>query len=391
MNKLVGLLTLISAFSFAASNQYLIKIKAKDKYERTKISTLGLAIDAVYSDSVASIGSLEQIKLLKKNGFKYEATEIDGRDFPTSDKIYHTFDQTIDTLNALEKKYPAIVSRFTMGKSVEGRELAGVRLSSKYPADSLPTAIFMGCHHAREHLSVEVPLKLAVYLAENYSKDTRIKNLLDTREVWIVPMVNPDGAEYDISTGSYKLWRKNRAKGGYGVDLNRNYSKGWGGQGSSGNQSSDTYRGPSAFSEPETQAVRDFVKARKNTRTLLTYHTFSELVMWPWGHTYNKVSSTDNDVFEKMGKKMASWNGYKAQKSSELYLASGDTTDWAYDTLKIFAFTFELSPSSSSVSSFAPQKGFYPGAAAVETTFKANIEPALYLIEKAENPYTALR
>jgi carboxypeptidase T len=86
-----------------------------------------------------------------------------------------------------------------------------------------------------------------------------------------------------------------------------------------------------------------------------------------------------------MGKKMASWNHYTPQKSSDLYLASGDTTDWAYEELKIFAFTFELTPDSM----FAG--GFYPGASVIEPTFKANIEPALYLIEKAENPYSALR
>src|SRR5690606_24982078 len=137
--------------------------------------------------------------------------------------------------------------------------LAGIRLSSAPKHDSLPTSLLLGCHHAREHLSVEVPLKAAQYLARNYATNPRIKELLDTREVWIVPMINPDGAEYDIATGRYRMWRKNRRDNGdgtYGVDLNRNYATGWGGPGSSASPKSDVYHGPGAFSEPETRAVR---------------------------------------------------------------------------------------------------------------------------------------
>ncbi|MCB0419223.1 MAG: zinc carboxypeptidase, partial [Bdellovibrionales bacterium] len=196
------------------------------------------------------------------------------------------------------------------------------------------------------------------------------------------------GAEYDISTGSYKWWRKNRRENSgssYGVDLNRNYGKGFGGPGSSSSPSSDTYHGPSAFSEPETAAVRDFVRARNKTTVLLSFHTFSELVLWPWGHTEDVISDAkDRSVFETMGKKMATWNRYTPQKSSDLYVASGDTTDWAYDELKIFAFTFELSPSS------LFGGGFYPGASAIQPTFAENLEPTLYLIENAADPYGVL-
>lgn len=370
---------------------FSIQAFAQTKEERNRIVNAGIAIDKVYSDSVGFIGTEKEIQQLKSLGFTLKIRDLSNRslDFPTGDKAFHTHAQVLNALDALVKNHPTIAQRFSIGKSLEGRDLAGIRLSSSAKSDSLPTAIFMGCHHAREHLSVEVPLKLAEYLANNYDSDPKIKNLLDNREVVIVPMVNPDGAEYDIADGNYKYWRKNRRKnadGTYGVDLNRNYAKGFGGEGSSSSSSSDTYHGLSAFSEPETQAVRDWVRGRKKATVLLSFHTFSELVLWPFGHTNDQIpSQVDQSVFETMGKKMASWNHYTPEKSSDLYLASGDTTDWAYDELKLFAFTFELTPDSMF------SGGFYPGAEAIEPTFQANIAPALYLIEKAENPYSVLK
>jgi len=372
------------------SNVYLIKAFAKDKHERTRIADAGLAIDGILSDSVTIFGTDEDIARLKKINVPIEVVEMPGfaDAFPTADGAFHDYQEMQDALNKIVTENSDIASLVNIGKSVEGRDLLGVRLSSGKEMDSLPTAIFMGCHHAREHLSVEVPLKIAQHLVDNYDRDSRIKSILDTTEVYIIPMVNPDGAEHDISTGNYKMWRKNRKKnadGTYGVDLNRNYGSHWGGPGSSSSTNSDTYKGTAPFSEPETQAVRDFVRARKKTTVLLSFHTFSELVLWPYGWTNDEIANSDDrKVFETMGKKMATWNKYTPQKSSELYLASGDTTDWAYDELKIFAFTFELSPSSM----FGG--GFYPGAKAIEPTFKANLEPALYLMENTPNPYGVL-
>ncbi|MBI1859749.1 MAG: zinc carboxypeptidase [Deltaproteobacteria bacterium] len=382
-----GVLTLwaVSAFGQASDTMLQAKIFAANRVERTRVGN-SFAIDMVLPDYVVVTAPSNQLEEIKKLGFAYEV--LKSRGFPEADKEYHTYAQTNDELDALVKEFPGLVQKVTIGKSLEGRAMNGVRISSSSLQDSLPTAIFVGCHHAREHLSVEVPLRLARHLAANYSKDGRIKGLLDSREVWIVPMVNPDGAEYDISTGSYKWWRKNRKNNGnstYGVDLNRNYGAYWGGEGSSGSPSSDTYRGTSAFSEPETQAVRDFVRARKHATVLLTFHTFSELILWPWGYRDESISDEkDRNVFETMGKKMATWNHYTPEKSSELYLTSGDTTDWAYDELKIFAFTFELSPSS------LGGGGFYPGASVIDPVVKDNIEPALYLIENSKDPYAVV-
>jgi len=365
----------------------LVTAKAKNKHDRNRIASTGVAIDEVHADSVRFLASPEEIAALRKLNIALTIDKVPepNRDFPSEDAHFHSYDETKAELDRIEQAYPDLAKVSSIGKSVEGRELYAIRLSLSPVRDSLPTAIFLGCHHAREHLSVEMPLKLAAYLAE-HSSESRVQDLLRTREIWIVPMVNPDGAEHDIKDGDYQWWRKNRSQnenGSIGVDLNRNYGgKGWGGAGSSGSPGSDTYHGKEAFSEPETRAVRDFVRSRSRATVLLTFHTFSELVLWPWGHTNDEIENTeDRRVFETMGKKMASMNKYTAEKSSDLYLNSGDTTDWAYDELKLFAFTFELSPSS------LFGGGFYPGAKAIEPTFKANLEPSLYLIEHAENPY----
>ncbi|MCB0403439.1 MAG: zinc carboxypeptidase [Bdellovibrionales bacterium] len=370
---------------------YLVSVKADTAQQRSQIADVGVALDGIFSDSVTFIGTDADINRVHQLGFALERTELPERmvdDFPSSDNAFHNYAETNAVLDQLVSQHPDIVSKHVIGQSVEGRDINGIRISSSAAVDALPTAIFIGCHHAREHLSVEVPLMLAQYLVAQYDSNPRVKEMVDTREIWVVPMLNPDGAEYDISSGSYKWWRKNRRQNSgssYGVDLNRNYGKGFGGPGSSSSPNSDTYHGPSAFSEPETAAVRDFVRARNKTTVLLSFHTFSELVLWPWGHTEDLISDAkDRSVFETMGRKMASWNRYTPQKSSDLYVASGDTTDWAYDELKIFAFTFELSPSS------LFGGGFYPGASAIQPTFTENLEPTLYLIENAADPYGVL-
>jgi carboxypeptidase T len=230
----------------------------------------------------------------------------------------------------------------------------------------------------------------AEYLINNYATNPQIKALMDKREIFIAPVVNVDGHIYDYKDGvSGRMWRKNRRlnnNGTYGVDLNRNYGFGWGTGGSSTDPRSDVYMGPSAFSEPESQAVKNFVSSQKRMTTLLSLHTFSELVLYPWGHSDDPIgarqgNAADLPVFKKMATDMASWNHYTPMQSSELYIASGDTTDWAYGELGLFAFTFELSPKS------MWDGGFYPNpATSIDPTFAANLKPFLYLLEYTDNP-----
>src|SRR5258705_6152105 len=166
-----------------------------------------------------------------------------------------------------------------------------VKISDNVATDeNEPEVLFDAHQHAREHLTVEMALYIMHLLVDNYGTDSRITNLVNGREFWIVPDMNPDGGEYDIATGAYRSWRKNRqpntGSSNVGTDLNRNWSYQWGCcGGSSGSTGSETYRGPSAFSAPETQRLRDFVLSRRigggqQIQNQHHLHTYSEPVPW---------------------------------------------------------------------------------------------------------------
>nr|WP_295899069.1 M14 family metallopeptidase [uncultured Bdellovibrio sp.] len=375
------------------TTQYWMKIRAEDKFQRTLIANTGVSIETTREDFVVGIGSLEEKNKVEALGLLEVSFPLTAEmDFPSKDAAFHNYAEMTDKLRSLTSQYSQIAQMSSIGKTYEGRDIWVVRISGDLAhADSLPAAIFMGGHHAREHLSIELPLYYIEYLLTEYTNgNPRVQRLVNGRDIHIIPMVNADGAEYDISTGSYKSWRKNRAKnndGTYGVDLNRNYGYGWGGGGASTSPNSDTFRGPNAFSEPETQAVKKYVEDHQNITILLSFHTFSQLILYPWGHVYDSIANArDKQVHETMAKKMAEWNGYTPEQSSDLYIASGDTTDWSYGEHKIISFTFELDPANSGWGS----GGFYPGAQVIPEVQRKNLEPVLYLIEYADNPYRVI-
>jgi carboxypeptidase T len=394
--KVLGLLALaILPFSQAHTQSdtlFWMKIHATNKFERTAIAETGVSIEAFRDDYVIAVGHEDEKAMLEKMGnleVSFPLTE--AMDFPAKDSVYHNFEEMTSELRTLTAAHPAISKMTSIGKTTEGRDIWSIRICGDMAnASKMPGVMFMGGHHAREHLSIELPIAYIQYLLSEYDKGTpRIVNLINARDIHIIPMVNADGAEYDISTGNYKMWRKNRARnagGTAGVDLNRNYGYGWGGGGASTSPSADTYRGPAAFSEPETQAIKKYVDDNVNVSILLSFHTFSKLILYPWGHAYESISNTrDKQVHETMARKMATWNGYTPQQSSELYIASGDTTDWSYGEHKIISFTFELDPGEN-----WGMGGFYPGAAVIPDVIQKNLEPVLYLIEYADNPYRAI-
>jgi carboxypeptidase T len=351
------------AVSLQDEKTHYIEVDAKDKIARSLISRAGFAIDEVRSDKAYFIGHPDDIKKLERLNLKARAYPLQERWFNMEASIdasrYTSYAQVVEQMRSLEANHSSLATLMSLGQSTEGRDVPMLRISARSIAqaesEALPVVFYTGCHHAREHLSVEVPLKYARYLVEQYSKNADVKRLLDTREVYIAPIVNPDGHVFDYRDGTRgAMWRKNRRNNGdgsFGVDLNRNYSYGWGTGGSSNNTRSDIYRGPAPFSEIETQNVKHFVDTQPRMTSLLSFHTFSELILYPWGGTYDKIGEKDGDpadlpVFQKMARDMAGWNKYKPQQSSDLYIASGDTTDWAYGVHGIYAFTFELSPSS---------------------------------------------
>jgi len=394
LSLLMLLLFPLTAFQPSNSSletSHIVKIDASSREERTEIASLGVAIEEIYDHHIVGICHSNQLKDLKAKGFIFQtySTPAFLLDFPPADSAFHNLQELEFEIKNLAQTYASIAALSSIGKSVEGKDLWMMRISASPTEGEKPGIIFLGTHHAREHLSTEVPFFLIKHLLENYGKDEKVTRLVNEREIWIMPLVNPDGTDYDIGDKPYKWWRKNRQGAGaqdiYGVDLNRNYGYKWGGKGAGKDPQSETYRGASAFSEPETQAVKAFIELHPTITTLLSYHTFSELILYPWGHTNDSIEDQQAlKVHEIMAQTMGRMTGYRPQQSSDLYITSGDTTDWSFGEHKIISFTFELYPAS------MWEGGFYPPASVIDGVTKNNIPPALYLIEYADNPYRVI-
>jgi hypothetical protein len=319
--------------------------------------------------------------------------------FPPADANYHTYQEMTDETLQIANANPAIVQRQSLGTTHEGtRQIWALKISDNAATDEAePEVLFTANQHAREHLTVEMALYLLNELTSGYGTDSRITSIVNTREIWIVPSMNPDGAEFDVATGSYVLWRKNRqpnaGSSAVGTDLNRNWGWQWGCcGGSSGTFSSETYRGAAPFSAPETQRLRDFVNSRvvggvQQIRTGIDFHTYSELVLWPYGYTTADtapgMTADDHDAFAALGNDMASTNGYTPEQASDLYIADGAIDDWLWGQHKIFGYTFEMYPTTSG-------PGFYPPDEVIPAQTSRNREAVLRLLEISDCPYRAI-
>ena len=256
--------------------------------------------------------------------------------------------------------------------------------------------------HAREHLTVEMSLYMIRLLTENYGSATalgqRVTKIVNTREVWVIPMVNPDGAEFDISGGTFHKWRKDRfvnpGSDKIGIDLNRNFSFMWGSKGSAGKPGSGQYRGQSAFQSVEASVLRDFMLSRKvggqqQIKAVFNWHSYGQFIMWPYGYTKEDVPPTmtvdDHATFVALAQHMASLNHYKAHQGSDSYIYAGDFPAWAYGEQRTFVFTFEMYPGWGCKGC----GGFYPPDTVIDRETTRNTEAVLYLLEQADCPYRA--
>ncbi|WP_409484529.1 M14 family zinc carboxypeptidase [Arsenicicoccus dermatophilus] len=313
-------------------------------------------------------------------------------DFPAGDEAYHTYAETLSAMDRTVSSHPELASIKSIGSSTENRDLRMLRLGKG--GAGAPEVVITCNQHAREHLTTEQCLYLIDELTQKYATDDRIKKIMDTRVIWVLPMMNPDGSTYDISGGKYQSWRKNRTKnadGTIGIDPNRNWGYKWGCcNGSSGTPSSGTYRGPSAFAAPETKAVADFIKSRRvggvqQIKAYMDIHTFSELIMWPFGHTNDAVTTNmtqdQYDMHVALGTKLAQSNTYKPGQSSELYITDGDSMDWVWGDQQIPTIGMEMYPKGSSGG------GFYPPASVIGRETTRNREALLTFLELADCQY----
>ena len=322
-------------------------------------------------------------------------------EYPDYDSRYHTNQEMVDEIHATEAAYPDLVDVRSIGTSYEGRDIWVAKVSDNVAVDEdEPEVLVDALHHARERLTLEQALYLLRVLTDEYATSATVRSLVDSREVWIIFSVNPDGHVYDLSGNPYNLWRKNRqptpGSSSIGTDLNRNYGYRWGCcGGSSRNPAAWNYRGPKAFSAPESRVVRDFVNSRvvggrQQIRTHITLHTNGELILWPYGYTKTDVPGDmtveDHRTFVAMARAMADRNGYTAMQSSSDYVTDGDEIDWLYGRHRIFSFTFELYPPeqpSTAADHYSPDE-----VIARET--ERNRSALLYAIRMAACPYAAI-
>ena len=337
---------------------------------RTEVASTGADILSVDGATSTVIANPQEAAQLRAKGFDLKALGAVARpqgieaveDFPAGYTGYHNYAETLTELQKTAANFPALAQLSSVGNSFQGRALNMIKISDNVATDENEPEVLFTCNqHAREHLTTEMCIHIFQRLTTGYATDAAIKRLVDSAEIYLIPSVNPDGSEYDISGGTFHSWRKNRQ--GNGTDTNRNWNYNWGCcGGSSGSTTSETYRGPSAFSAPETRAVSNWVNSRRiggvqQIKTHIDFHTYSELVLWPFGYTFNDtapgLTAAEAAKFKSLGQQMAATNGYTPQQSSDLYITDGAINDWMWGVHKIWSFTFEMYPVGGS-------PGFYP-------------------------------
>jgi len=299
---------------------------------------------------------------------------------------FMTLSEIENKLDALKLQYPTLITaKFSIGQSVEGRDLWAVKVSDNPDIDEdEPELLYISLIHAREPAAGASLMFFIEYMLDLYGIDTEITYLIDHRELYFVPVQNPDGYVWNETTDPLGggMWRKNRRLNpdlSYGVDLNRNYGYLWGfdNVGSSPNFTNETYRGSTPFSEPETQAVRDFTISR-NFVIVHNFHTYSDLELWPPGH--DREFSIFDDFYQNVGDSMTQSNGYTPQIGWRLYPTNGAADDWHWgDTI--------LKPRQISLTCEIGNTGFWPNPAEIPGLVSENIWPNLFLARIAEDPF----
>lgn len=317
---------------------------------------------------------------------------LSASDYPPGYEGYHTYQEMVAELEATAARYPAITRLVSIGRSYEGRRIWALKISDNAKLDEAePEVLFESMAHSREPLALAMNLYLIRLLTQEYGSDAKIRSLVNSREIWIIPMLNPDGVMHDISGGRLRSWRKNRqptpGSSAVGTDLNRNYGFKWASaRGGSTDPASETYRGPSAWSAPETRVMRDFVASRvvggkQQIRVAISWHSFGELIFYPYGYTSSRppsMSRADARTFKALAEQMASRNGYRAARSTN----AGTLNDWLYGVHRIFGFTFEMYPT-------AADPGFYPRPSVIAAQTKRNRTAVLRLLSVADCPQRA--
>ena len=301
------------------------------------------------SRSKLSQGDLDALEAQMKQQYGFHGFEFGSMGG------YYTYDEVVGELDEMVLLFPNLITaKQSIGTSIEGRDLWMVKISDNPNVEeSEEEILYTALMHAREPQGMASVVYFMWYMLENYGSDAVVDFLVDNRELYFVPVINPDGYVYNQTTNPNGggNWRKNRRDNGggiFGVDINRNFAYEWGFDdiGSSPNPSSGTYRGTAPVSEPETQAIQDFVISRELTMTF-NYHAVAGSYNFPWGYLPN-FFTPDQAQFVAFSQQMSTFNNfiYGTPWSNLGYVTNGYSNDWFYgeQTLKgkIFSWTVEV-------------------------------------------------
>ncbi|MGW1397008.1 M14 family zinc carboxypeptidase [Streptomyces nigra] len=304
---------------------------------------------------------------------------------------------------------PGLTKVVSIGKTVRGQDILALKLTkhaAKSKDGSKPAVLYMSNQHAREWITPEMTRRLMHYYLDNYKKDKRVRKIVDSTELWFVLSANPDGYDHTFKDSSTRLWRKNlrdvngdgAISTGDGVDLNRNFAYKWGydDEGSSPNPTSETYRGASPGSEPETKAL-DALQKRVGFTYGINYHSAAELLLYGVG--WQVATDTPDDVMYKAlagTPDNSAIPGYHPQVSSELYTTNGEADGHAANVNGLAMFTPEMS-TCQTASNIDPNDqwnasdcrsvfNFPDDEKLIQDEFAKNVPFALSVAESADRP-----
>ncbi|NWW78486.1 CBPA1 Carboxypeptidase, partial [Climacteris rufus] len=296
---------------------------------------------SIMIEDVQALVDEEQMEMLRSSrqlplttdSFNYEA--------------YHTLDEIYNFMDMLVAENPNLVSKLEIGRSTENRPLYVLKFSTggtKRPAVWLDTGI-----HSREWVTQASGVWFAKKIVDDHANNEGVASILETMDIFLEIVTNPDGFAFTQSTN--RLWRKTRSRHAgsicVGVDPNRNWDAAFGEAGASANPCSETYHGPYANSEPEVKSIVDFVKSHGNIKAFVSIHSYSQLLLYPYGYTQTPAPDAEelHAISTKAVAALSSLYGTNYQYGSiitTIYRTSGGSIDWTYNQGIKYSFTFEL-------------------------------------------------
>ncbi len=340
------------------SDKYLEYAKIIDRNNDNILDDNEITDFLIKNDDLKLIATRNKIEVINKeniiNDFKrYLLNDIKGPDF------IRDYNQIINKMKELEQKYPDKVKLEYLGKTFEGRDIVVMRISKNINDEEgkKKSILITGLHHAREWATGEAAINIAEKLLE--SNDNELNNYLNDLDIYILPVVNPDGYEYSLKEDAW--WRKNKKVfgNGIGVDLNRNYftpkdptlyrqpndkpDNTLDDYGASDNVYSYTYRGPYGNSEEEIKAITKLVNS-KSIDTVIDLHSYGNMILYPWGYTTNPTEL--DQIYKEVGKEINNsvGNNFRLMQAIKLYPTTGSSLDYHHKENR-FNYTFEIGDS----------------------------------------------